>query len=98
MALFANFFNATTYGYAQVQDNLQGGWIVNPGKGVASYDAFPKNGVLLHQLSPAIVVNTSLGNTLTLNSIIEILPSGTNQKSIKLVTDATFTQLATNGA
>ncbi len=97
MATFANFFTATSYGYAQVQDNLQGGWLINVGKGLPNYDAYPKNGIVLHTVSPAQTFNVS-GGTVTINSIIEILPTGTNQKSIKIATDATFATLATNGA
>lgn len=98
MATFSSFFTASGYGYAKVLDNLNGGWNINVGKGIATYDAYPKNGVLLHTVSPAQTFNTSQGNTITINSIIEILPQGLNQQSIKIATDATFAQLATNGA
>ena len=98
MATLTNFFTATTYGVASVIDNKNGGWQINPGAGVPSYDAYPKYGIVLHVVSPAITLATTTNAQVTINSIIEILPSGTQGKSIKLACDSTFTQLNTNGA
>lgn len=98
MANFASFFTATTYGVASVLDNKNGGWQLNPGAGVPSYDAYPKSNIVLHVVSPAQTFATTTNAQVTINSIIEILPTGSQAKSIKMATDSTFAQLVTNGA
>lgn len=55
-----------------------------------------------HNLPSALVkfyaaeANTKSG-TVTINSIVELLPTGLNQKGQKYYTDSTVTQLSTNG-
>lgn len=95
---FASFFTATTYGVAQTLDNKNGGWQLNVGAGVPRYDAFGKSNIVLHVVSPAQTFATTTNAQVTINSIIEILPTGSQPQSLKLCTDSTFAQLITNGA
>lgn len=56
-------------------------------------NSFPSAQVMFYQNNP-----TSLVGTVTMNSVIVLLPSGLNQPIAKYLTDSTTTQLATNGS
>ena len=102
MATFSNFFTATIYGIAGAYDALNSQWQTPALYRNPSYQAFPKNGVKLFTLSPAQVV-TNQGVSVTLNSIIEIIPTGLGYASgipgpLRLLSDSTFANLYTQGA
>lgn len=99
MATFSSFFTATIYGQQATFDGKNGGWqfpslFLSP-----SYRAFPKSGFIFYTISPAQVI-TNQGVAVTVNTIIEQLPSGVlgGSAPARFVTDSTYAQLYTNGA
>ena len=99
MATFSSFFTATIYGQQANFDGKLGGWqfpslFLSP-----SYQAFPKSGYKMYTVSPAQVI-TNQGVAVTINTIIEQLPSGVlgTFPVYRFATDSTFAQLYTNGA
>jgi hypothetical protein len=102
MPQFLNMISATIYGNAGAYDGLNGQWQTAQLYRNPSYQAFPKNGIRLYALSPA-QVTTNAGVSVTLNSIIEILPTGLGITSgipqpLRLLSDSTFTNLYNQGA
>lgn len=100
MATLSSFFTATIYAQQANYDAKQGGWqfpslFLNP-----SYQALPKSGFIFKTISPSQVVTNALGVSVTLNTIIEQIPSGVlgGFTPSRFVTDSTLAQLYTNGA
>lgn len=103
MPIFNSFVTATIYGTAQAFDAINGGWQVGALYRGPSYQAFPKNGVKFFTISPSFAVTNAIGVSVTLNSIIEILPTGLGITSgipqpLRLLSDSTFTNLYNQGA
>lgn len=99
MAQFSSFFTCTLYGQQANYDGLLGGWQFPSLFRSPSYQALPKSGFKFITISPAQTV-TNNGVAVTLNTIIEQLPSGVlgTFPVNRYVTDSTFAQLYTNGA
>lgn len=99
MAQFSSFFTATIYGQSAVYDGVNGGWSFPSFFRSPSYQALPKSGLKIIAISPAQTI-TNNGVAVTVNSIIEIFPSGVLGALApqRLITDSTFAQLYTNGA
>jgi len=98
MATFSHLFTATIYGNAGAFDGKNGGWQL-PGQYLSpSYQAFSQSGIRLYTISPVITFTNAVGVAVTLNSIIEVLPSGIlGTQPVRLTTDSTFAQLYTAG-
>ena len=92
-----NQFAATTYGKVLVTDNKNGG-IQLAGNGFIGpkYESFPVVGTKVIGVSPAVVMTTAFGSV-TVNSIIEVYPSGLTlpAKPEQFICDATVATLAT---
>lgn len=102
MPTFNSFVTATIYGVTTTYDGLNGQWQTPSLYKNPSYQAFPKYGIRFYALSPAQTV-TNQGVSVTLNSIIEILPTGLGITSgipqpLRLLSDSTFTNLYNQGA
>jgi hypothetical protein len=98
-AQFSSFFTATIYGQSAVYDGVNGGWSFPSLFRSPSYQAFPKSGLKIYTVSPASV-QTNNGVSVTINSIIEIFPSGVLGALApqRLASDSTFAQLYAQGA
>ena len=70
-----NSFSATLYGEASSYDGKNGGWLVANQYPGPVYESFPVVGTRVIGISPAQTL-TSGASTITVNSIIEILPTG----------------------
>ena len=99
MPTFLNFFTATIYGAQANFDGKQGGWqfpslFLSP-----SYRALPKSGFFFYAVSPAQTI-TNQGVAVTINTIIEQIPSGVlgAYTPNRFATDSTFVQLYNQGA
>jgi len=97
MATFKNFFTATIYGDAGAFDAKNGGWQSPSTFSGPSYRAFPLSGYNFITVSPAQTVSGVFGSA-TINTLIEVIPSGLNQAPKRWMTDSTFANLYTQGA
>lgn len=88
----ANHVLYARYGEAQVFDSKNGGW-QGFAYNNATYASDPSAGTSFIGISPAITI----GN-FTINAIVEILPTGLNQKPRRYFTDATVATLNTAAA
>lgn len=99
MATFSSFFTCTVYSQQATFDGKQGGWQFPSFFQSPSYRAFPKSGYNFYTISPAQTI-TNQGVSVTVNTIIEQIPSGVlgGFTPARFATDSTFAQLYTNGA
>src|ERR1700743_1671714 len=69
-------FSFTTYGKVATYDAKNGGWqLLGNGYGAPSYQNLPVAGTKVVAVSPAVVMTTAFGSV-TVNSIVEIYPTG----------------------
>jgi hypothetical protein len=99
MPTFLNFFTATVYCQQANFDGKQGGWQFPSFYLSPSYRAFPKSGYNFYAISPAQTI-TNQGVAVTVNTIIEQIPSGVlgGFTPVRYATDSTFVQLYNQGA
>lgn len=88
-------FSYTPYAKAQTFDAKAGGYQIY-GNGYANPD-FRNDavaGTRIRAVSPAQILQTAFG-TVTINSVVEVLPTGLNQQSTLYLCSETFAALVT---
>ena len=91
-----NHFLSTVYGRVLTIDNKNGGPQINPDYGLAGLQkSFPSAGTVFTPVSPGVVMGVS-GGTVTINAIIEVLPTGTNHRFERWAVADTVATLNTN--
>jgi hypothetical protein len=75
-----NHFVSTIYAKVQTYDNKNGGLVTYNDYGLTGVArSFPSAGVVFRAISPGQTLGVS-GGTVTINAIIDVLPTGLNQK------------------
>src|ERR1700743_3191737 len=90
-------FLCTLYGQVSYTDNLNGGiGIYGNGFNGPSYQSLTVAGTKVTGISPAQVIQTKFG-TVTVNSLVEVLPTGLTipAKPVRYICDATVAALNT---